>query len=135
MTTLISADLTNSKQWASNKQCILQYTTTDGKILSTNGYGEEVVDDEAFDANVVSHTYTDVGRIIFDKPITIIRNFAFQFCANLTSIIIPDGVTKIGRCAFYRCTRLTNITIPKSVTEIGEDAFSICISATNIFIP
>ena len=52
MTRLISTDLKNNKQWTSNKQCILLYTTTDGKILSSNGYGEKVINDKAFDANI-----------------------------------------------------------------------------------
>ena len=82
MAKLISADLTN------NKLCIIEYTTNDGEILS---FG-----DDAFDANIVSHTYTDKGVVIFDKPITYIKRKAFSWCENLISITIPNSVTKIG---------------------------------------
>lgn len=81
MAKLISADLTN------NKLCILEYTTTDGQMLS--------FDEDAFDANIVSHTYTDIGKVIFDKPITKIGEYAFSWRSSLTSVTIPDSVTTI----------------------------------------
>ena len=150
MAKLISADLTN------NKLCILEYTTTDGKMLS---FG-----DEAFDAKIVSHTYTDIGKVIFDKPITKIGDYAFYCCTNLTSVTIPDSVTTIGDDAFAHCTSLkefkgkfvadggrcliidgvlnafaidcgvTQYTIPDSVTTIGVNAFRSCTSLTSVTI-
>ena len=76
MAKLISADLTN------NKLCILEYTTTDGQMLSFK--------EDAFDAKIVSHTYTDIGKIIFDKPITRIGDKAFDCCSSLTSVTIEN---------------------------------------------
>ena len=89
MAKLISADLTN------NKLCILEYATTDGQMLS--------FDEDAFDAKIVSHTYTDIGKVIFDKHITGIGERAFADCKSLTSVTIPDSVTTIGVEAFYWC--------------------------------
>ena len=66
MAKLISADLTN------NKLCIFEYTTTDGEIL--------YFDKNAFDAEIVSHTYTDIGTIVFDKSIMKIGDSAFRYC-------------------------------------------------------
>jgi len=64
-----------------------------------------------------------------------INNYAFAYCANLTSITIPDSVTSISFRAFYYCTSLTSITIPNSVTSIGIDTFIGCTSLTSITIP
>ena len=142
MAKLISADIAN------NQLCTLEYTTSDGKMLSFKY--------NAFDAKIVLHTYTDKGKIIFDKPITTIGKSAFRGCRNLTSITIPDSVTEIGDgaftycwsltsvtigngvtsiefCAFYGCSSLTSITIPDSVTSIGDYAFSDCTSLTSAY--
>ena len=81
--------------------------------------------------------------------VTAIGNYAFNNCANLTKVTIPNTVTVLGQVcfadcpllwnvsfgnsvrtigldAFRRCTGLTSVTIPNSVTEIGYDAFSEC---------
>lgn len=113
MANLISSDLTKIKLW------ILRYTTSDGEMLS--------VKDGAFDGRIVSHTYNDVGEIVFSKPITTIGTCAFESCRNLTSMSLPDGVITIKNWAFQRCTGLKSISIPDSVTSIGDGAFSACI--------
>ena len=151
MANLISADFAN------NQLCILEYTTSDGEMLS--------FEDNAFDAEIVLHTYTDKGKIIFDKPITSIGDWAFYNCTSLTSVTIGDSVTSIGDGAFAGCENLTafygkfasadnrclvvdgvlksfaigcgttEYTIPDSVTEIGGYAFSYCTSLTIVTIP
>ena len=121
MAKIISEDLTN------NNLCILEYTTTDGQMLSFK--------EDAFDAKIVSHTYTDIGKVIFDKPITRIGERAFFWRTSLTSVTIPDSVTTIGKRAFDWCISLTSVTIPNSVTTIGKCAFAWCKSLTSVTIP
>lgn len=144
MAKLISANLTNEKL------CVLQYTTTDRQMLFIN--------QRKFESGIISHTYTDIGKIIFKGPITTIEDLVFDGCDNpptpksiwdddtdkgwqaegcdrLTSITIPDSVTKIERYAFYECTNLTSISIPDSVISIGNDAFWACSSLQSIKMP
>ena len=120
MAKIISEDLTN------NNLCILCYTTTDGQMLS--------IKPDLFDAKIVAHTYTDIGRIIFGTPITKIHDYAFYDCPTLTSITIPDNVTTIGECAFSLCASLTTVTIGNSVTTIEERAFEACRNLTSVII-
>ena len=56
-------------------------------------------------------------------PVVEIGYSAFEYCADLTSITIPDGVTRIDSGAFSYCDGLTYVMIPNSVTSIGYDAF------------
>ncbi len=105
MAKLVSADLTK------DNHCILQYATTDGQMLS--------FDEDAFDAKIISHFYSNKGVIIFEKPITLIGWKAFLNCDSLTNVEIGNSVTEIGWRAFEGCTSLTSITIPDSVTSIG----------------
>ncbi|MBE6588622.1 MAG: leucine-rich repeat domain-containing protein [Ruminococcaceae bacterium] len=67
-----------------------------------------------------------------DGSVTIIGDYAFYNCTNLTSIKIPESVTSIGASAFKNCTGLTDIKIPASVTSIGSSAFSGCEGLTSV---
>ena len=107
----ISSDLTD------NKLCILEYTTIDRQALSLK--------EDAFDAKIASHTYSEIGKIIFDKPITSIGNWTFDNCSSLKEFkgkFVADG----GRCliidgvlnAFAIGCGVTQYTTPDSVTTI-----------------
>ena len=60
------------------------------------------------------------------SPVTSITGYAFAGCADITSVIIPNGVTSIGAYAFSGCSSLASISIPDSVTYIGDRAFDGC---------
>ena len=40
---------------------------------------------------------------------TSIREYAFAYCSDLTSVTISEGVTSIGQAAFWQCTGLTTV--------------------------
>ncbi len=57
------------------------------------------------------------------QTVTGICDSAFENCAALTQIVIPESVTNIAARAFYGCTALENISLPDSVSLIGALAF------------
>ncbi len=76
-----------------------------------------------------------IKKVIIEKGVTNIGNYAFFQCYSLTSITIPNSVTSIGVWAFAYCSSLTSIIIPNSVTSIGGAAFYLCSSLVSINIP
>ena len=66
---------------------------------------------------------------------TSIGHGTFQYCSNLTSIVMPDCVTSIGHGTFTYCSSLSSCTIGSGVTSIGNGSFSYCTSLTSIDIP
>ena len=51
---------------------------------------------------------------------------AFESCAVLTDIVLPDYVTELGSRVFAGCKALTEMTIPGSVKKVGDEAFATC---------
>ncbi|MBR2650645.1 MAG: leucine-rich repeat protein, partial [Clostridia bacterium] len=66
---------------------------------------------------------TGISECEIHPETKIIHEYAFQKCASLSKITIPDGVCQIGQYAFSYCTSLTDISIPQSIKYIGDRAF------------
>ena len=116
---------------------VIYYMSLDGNpvtINKTNGFGANLVSNECsggvgiltFDGAVTSiGDYAFMGNYpFFGGP----QN-------NLTSISIPDSVMSIGDCAFQWCTNLSDIILSKNLTSIGRGTFGDCRSLTEIIIP
>ena len=100
-------------------QAQFSYTTNNGTITITGYTGP---------GGAVAIPDTINGRAV-----TRIGDHAFN-SGSLTSVTIPDGVTIIGNYAFQYCTSLASVTIPDSVTSIGNNAFSYCTSLSVITV-
>ena len=60
---------------------------------------------------------------------SIIREYAFQACKNLTEVTIgniSNNEIKINNSAFSLCSSLKKVTIGKNVTELGAEIFRSC---------
>src|ERR1041385_1063465 len=82
---------------------------------------------------------TDVVSIpstINGLPVISIGDYAFYafFGSGTTGVTIPNSVTMIGDYAFAYCLNLTSITIPDSVTNIGYFAFAYSRGLTNMVV-
>ena len=69
------------------------------------------------------------------NTVTAIRDYAFEDCKSLKSIVIPNSVTKIGVSAFYGCSGLTDLTISNSVNTLNWGVFYGCSSLKSVVIP
>ena len=105
------------------------------KQIAYTTFGNEPITPKSYTGNIVSHIFeSGRGVITFDTEQTSIADNAFENCALMTSITIPDGVTTIGNYAFSGCKKLASINIPDSVTQIGSYAFNDCIVLTRTYI-
>lgn len=66
----------------------------------------------------------DIRRIVVQKGVTTIGDYAFYGCKNVTSVTLPDTVTRIGKLAFYGCENLSTLTVPDSVLVVEDYAFA-----------
>ena len=76
-----------------------------------------------------------VAGVEFLGEVTSIGDNAFQNCASLTSVTIPDSVTSIGERAFSDCSGLTSIAIPDGVTSLSGGVLSGCSSLESVTLP
>lgn len=49
---------------------------------------------------------------------------AFQGCAEIKSVVLPENVTSIGESAFNGCTKLASVALPNTLTSVGANAFA-----------
>ena len=78
---------------------------------------------------------TSFNELQYFTGLTTIDDNAFQYCRNLTSVVLPGSLTTIGGSAFQSCEKLVSANIPGSVTEIGIYAFMWCYDLGAIDIP
>ena len=73
-----------------------------------------------------------IKTAVLESGVTEIGWGAFDWCENLTGIVIPNTVTEIMFEAFYGCKSLETVTIPASVTELGNEVFDACSALQSI---
>lgn len=54
-----------------------------------------------------------------------IKNEAYAYNEEITSIIIEEGVESIGKQSFYFCTNVKSIALPSTLKKIGDHAFDL----------
>ena len=69
-----------------------------------------------------------VKTISLADTITTIDVYEFEWCTELTTVILPARLERIEAWAFYDCRNLQSIYIPASTEWIASDAFWRCTS-------
>lgn len=67
-------------------------------------------------------------------PVTAIAPKAFEGCAALRRVVLPQGLRQIGEKAFAGCGRLSQLIIPGSVERVGTLAFANCAGLARVRI-
>lgn len=118
-----------------------------GAFSLCNGLSSIVVDEDNasfFSLNSILYQYPNTiffvprniqGDVELYADVTAIPSAAFQNCAGITSITLPDGVKTIADGAFNACTGLNDIFFNDGVVSIGEHAFSKCANLSVVNIP
>ncbi len=82
---------------------------------------------------VVACLKNRVGHVQVEEGTTILPEYCFASCKEVTSVTLPDTVERIMGYAFENCSGLQSITIPASVTLMTTHVFDGCDSLTDIY--
>lgn len=118
---------------------------------NTPGYAEENIPKGTI---TIPQTVTDKGKTY---TVVGIDDNTFEYCTELTSIILPPtittlgtsslshtgiskielpaGLTEIQSIAFFACKSLTSISLPQNITSIAIETFKDCSALTSIELP
>lgn len=72
------------------------------------------------------------SKIPEDGSVTTIGPNAFEGCAGLTEVVIPDVITHIGDGAYRDCNNLTTVKLGNGVQVVGKRAFEECDNLSQI---
>lgn len=62
------------------------------------------------------------GTFVVTNDVVTIPDYAFRNQTRLTNIVLPDGLMRIGAGAFDGCASLTSINLPDTLTDWGLDS-------------
>lgn len=104
------------------------------------------IDTENRQATVVKSDFSSrySGNIIIPSAIeyqgvrctvSAIGDYAFQYCDNIVSVVVPSSVVSIGTNAFEECQKLSSVVLPNSLSSLGSYAFMNCSNLASISIP
>lgn len=97
--------------------------------------------DLSLTANNSSPTYNGANLYLNGNLVTsittnkTIKQYAFQNCKSIQTLIVQSGPTSIGQYAFSGCTGIQSITLTESIKNIGGYAFNGCSGIQTLTLP
>lgn len=74
-----------------------------------------------------------IATVVVQNGVTSLGDYAFYYCANLTSVTFPTNTISIGYRTFSECSSLTDISMGK-VDLIQPYAFENCVGLTSVVL-
>lgn len=78
---------------------------------------------------------SEIKSVTIPASIKTVGFYAFQYCQNLTNVVMESGVEIINAFAFIECVNLRSVEIPETVTVIQHSVFQGCTSLESIELP
>lgn len=72
---------------------------------------------------LVGPTTKDIATCTIHTDATVMSDYAFLNCRQLTSVTIPGNITTVSSFAFAHCNKLANVVLEDGVAAIGDYAF------------
>ena len=74
-------------------------------------------------------------RVILPESLRQIGEMAFSGCSHLRLLTIPGGVERVGTLAFAKCSQLERVRIEPGVVQLGPSCFSKCAALKRVEMP
>lgn len=74
-------------------------------------------------------------RVILPESLRQIGKMAFSGCSHLRLLTIPGGVQRVGTLAFAKCSQLERVRIEPGVVQLGPSCFSKCAALKRVEMP
>ena len=74
-------------------------------------------------------------RVILPESLRQIGEIAFSGCSHLRLLTIPGGVQRVGTLAFAKCSQLERVRIEPGVVQLGPSCFSKCAALKRVEMP
>lgn len=97
-------------------------------------YSEIFVGDGDWHTTAPWYAYSPT-KLVLEKGITYIGEYAFFGCGIAGDLTLPDGVTEVGANAFAYCSGLTSVVLSQSVAWLDDSAFLNCSGISSLTMP
>lgn len=74
-------------------------------------------------------------RVILPESLRQIGEMAFSGCSHLRVLTIPGGVQRVGTLAFAKCSQLERVRLEPGVLQLGPSCFSKCAALKRVEVP
>ena len=78
---------------------------------------------------------TRTEDVTIDESVETICRSAFDWCSQVSRIVIPTAVKEVGPRAFYNCDKLTDIVLPDGITVLPDSMMFNCKSLVQFSFP